>query len=167
MSFTRTEEIAAVTPGEFRVAFKSSDTSQPPWIKIFRCGETGPAELPNDIERANGYQMGGRFVPADLHGGVEWENVYVAGGTTSTTKYKAESSERVTVPAGTYDAMRVGYVRTDRVGDTTQMTVEGTLWFAPGVGVVREQFKQTNNVGGQSSQGETIEELVAFERGGT
>src|SRR5207245_8886269 len=53
MSFTRTEEIAAVTPGEFRVALKSSEKNEPHWSKVFSSGETGPDELPKDLWRGS------------------------------------------------------------------------------------------------------------------
>jgi hypothetical protein len=165
MNFNRTEEIVGVTPGEFRVAFTSSDSSETPWIKIFRCGQSGPGELPNEVERANGSLMSGIFVPARLESGTEWENVYATGPTTSTTKFHADGAERVTVPAGTYDAVRVSYVRTDRSASAVSMTVEGTLWFAAGVGVVREEFRQKTMIGNTTAEGQTMEELIAFDAG--
>ncbi len=160
MNFNRTEQIVSVTPGEFRVAFTSSDSSAPPWIKVFRCGQSGPAETPNEVELANGTVMSGVFVPSVLQPGGEWENTYGPG---STTKFRADRIESVTVPAGTYDAMRVSYVRTDRSGNTITMVVEGTLWFAPGVGVVKEEFRQTTNMATTPAEGQTTEELTAFE----
>lgn len=163
MDFKRTEKIVAVTSGEFHLAFASTDSSEAPWVKIFRCGVSGPAQVANDIERANGMRPSGVFVPAKLESGTEWESMYESGtGNVSTTKFRAIDREQVQVPAGSYNAMRVDYVRTDATGTGMTMKVEGSLWFAPDVGVVNEKFRQSANVGGTKEEGETVEELVEF-----
>lgn len=54
------------------------------------------------------------------------------------------ASERVTVPAGTFDCVRITRVNPEKAGS------ERTYWLAPGVGKVRET-------------GERLEELVSFE----
>jgi uncharacterized protein DUF3108 len=166
MDFTRREEVVNVTPGEFRIAFTSSDSQEPPWIKFFRCGESGPAQIPNDFERANGTRLTGVFVPTTMQPGTEWENVYASGGSTSSTKFRADGTERITTLAGTYDAVRVRYTRTDRSATSADpsLIVEGTLWFAPGVGVIKEEFTQTTNPSIRA-EGQTLEELIAFSAG--
>jgi hypothetical protein len=60
--------------------------------------------------------------------------------------------EEVTVPAGTFKAIRVEQVSTDFVTKTVNQTI--TTWYAPGVGPVRIIYR-----GGSSR------DLVAFKRG--
>ncbi len=162
MNFDRSEEVVGVTPGEFRIAFTSTDSNEPPWVKIFRCGESGPAEIPNEIMRANSMRTRGLFIPANLDAASQWESTFESGSSVSLTQFRAAGQEHVTVAAGSFDAIRVDYVRTDRGESGIDMKVEGSLWFAPDVGVVKETFRQTTTVDKKTREGQTLQGLVSF-----
>jgi hypothetical protein len=84
--------------------------------------------------------------------GDEWtEEVAAQPGVrvASTTKYKTVGPEEVEVPAGKFKAVRVDSVRT-----TKDYTATTSIWFAPGVGIVKDVSKTGTN--------ETVRLLKSF-----
>ena len=98
----------------------------------------------------------GATLPANVQPGMKWPYSIDVTGTLSqgalsadlkggvTTEFQAVGMEQVTVPAGTFDAMKVQGVSTFKVsinygGLALPITsvVNSTFWFAPGVGWVK------------------------------
>lgn len=71
------------------------------------------------------------FVKPGANAGDQWE--YKPARGTVTYSYTARGSERVEVPAGTFDAVRVEEVSKRAAGKEGSRT----LWYAPGVGEVK------------------------------
>lgn len=65
--------------------------------------------------------------------GDEWEFAFALGGLETRGKKVARKPERVTVPAGTFDAVPI---ETDFAVDGRAMP-RATFWYAPGVGMVK------------------------------
>jgi hypothetical protein len=103
-------------------------------------------------------------LPSEISPGDTWSQTFTLEGTQNVTadqtsnvvgqvKYDstAVSVESVTVPAGTFDALRVEGpnsmdLTVEMSGFTVPMTISGTLvrWYAPGVGYVKSV--ETSNV---------------------
>lgn len=98
----------------------------------------------------------GVTIPASVDPGDKWNFSLTIKGTQEVSGVKAETSgdaaydftavgmESVTVPAGTFDAMKVDGVLTLDLTATVsglsipvKITMNNTLWFAPGVGMVK------------------------------
>lgn len=95
----------------------------------------------------------GSFLPpGELAPGATWENSYIiqmsfSGGGQSFTSSSSTSQvftavglETVTVPAGTFEAMRVesvGSITSETMGQSFTSDISTTYWFAEGVGMVR------------------------------
>jgi hypothetical protein len=95
----------------------------------------------------------GSFLPpGDLTPGMTWENSYTiqssfsvegqsfSSSATSSQTYTAIGLETVTVPAGTFEAMRVdsvGSVTSTAMGQSFTSDISATYWFAEGVGLLK------------------------------
>ena len=77
-------------------------------------------------------------IKSDLKAGLKWkaETIYLSCGFGSHEENYATSVEKVTVPAGTFDAIRVDIAHEERV--------HTSLWFARGKGLVK--MKQGDQV---------------------
>ncbi len=109
----------------------------------------GPMQTEVTLESNQGF-----YHPADLHPGQTWQQKTVFKGKStlegagvlesrSEVNYacRAEAFETVTVPAGTFEAVRVTcethHTLTLAVGMTFELTTHSTLWLARGVGLVK------------------------------
>jgi len=96
----------------------------------------------------------GVSIPADVQPGDSWssdEEITASGFGVDETftihaDYHAIGMETITVPAGTFDALRVDFTMTN-TSETLPVSIEGTSWFAAGVG----QVKNTGLLGDISS----------------
>lgn len=73
------------------------------------------------------------FVVAGMKAGTESPEIQAAGGSLS-RKTQVVGRESVTVPAGTFPAIRLLMTGTDG-----ELELRRTIWFAPGSGIVREE----------------------------
>lgn len=73
------------------------------------------------------------FVIAGMRPGQELANIGVEGGS-HTRGIRVVARERVIVPAGEYDAIRLLML-----GNDGEFEIRRTSWFAPGVGIVKEE----------------------------
>jgi hypothetical protein len=80
-------------------------------------------------------------IKSDLKAGMSWkaETIYLSCGFGSHVEEYSTVTEKVTVPAGTFEAIRVDVAHEKRV--------HTSLWFAPGRGLVKIK------------QGERVEEV--------
>jgi hypothetical protein len=93
--------------------------------------------------------VSGVSLPKDIQPGDEWQQVAEVAANINGTKmdgwlifdYKAVGIESVTVPSGTYDAMRVSATIKIEVTPLriTAGSYEATSWLAPKVGIVKTQ----------------------------
>jgi hypothetical protein len=76
-------------------------------------------------------------LPADLQPGARWSSaqVYLSCGFGIVEQTFAASAEQVTVPAGTFDAIRI---------DATDMYGDYSLWVVEGLGLVKQVRGETN-----------------------
>ncbi len=94
----------------------------------------------------------GVTLPADLRPGRTWSQRLVYSGRQTvgeltidsrndlTTSCKATGEEQVTVPAGTFQALRVECSYAMKItlqGTTLPLNMNGVIWYAQGVGVVK------------------------------
>lgn len=84
----------------------------------------------------------------------------VPSTTTADSTNVVEALEKVTVPAGTFDAYRINRTETDTFQDSTD-TVAILLWYAPSAcNIAKSQSTTTNSLDGTTFQ--STEELAAF-----
>lgn len=76
-------------------------------------------------------------------------NVTMKGGlaaqvSVKITKRKVEAQEKITTPAGTWNAYKITYHSETRInmGFSIPVRIEMTEWFVPGFGMIRSQSKQ-------------------------
>lgn len=103
-------------------------------------------------------EMSGEILPADMRVGKEWTNVSRVKITTSDTSpigsmmngriskttivNKVTAEERVTVPAGTFTALKVEQtitVESEVAGRPFSTTTESTSWYVKDVGLIKTQ----------------------------
>lgn len=128
-----------------------------------------PAGVEAQLTTANAT---GLTLPADVQAGMKWPYSIDLAGTLSqgslsaqlagaiTTEFQALGREQVTVPAGTFDAMKVQGISTVKVsadyhGLSVPITsvVNTTFWFAPGVGLVKSA--ESGELAGAAVSGNT------------
>jgi hypothetical protein len=76
--------------------------------------------------------------------GEGWEYTYIRGRTTFRSQLKVVGPERVDVPAGKFDAVRVDGTETYEQGGVAAGGAAPTLssrWYAPGVGLVKRVWR--------------------------
>jgi len=102
-------------------------------VSSFRCSKEGITPMDEGTE-FTGVQYGNDLAP---DGGWTW--TWAATGISASYDYRVAGREEVTVPAGTFDAVRVNY--TGKVLSETRGElgpVVGTLWIVEGVGLVKQ-----------------------------
>lgn len=123
-------------------------------------------------------QVTGMTLPASIAQGDTWSQVFILEGTQTLPGDQSATSEgdvqfsstaggmeSITVPAGTFEALRVESTSTMEItvelsGFKVPTTIEGTSirWYAPGVGLVRSV--ETSNM--FDTQAEVITELTGY-----
>jgi hypothetical protein len=102
-------------------------------VSEFRCSKEGITPM-SDGTKFTGVQYGNDLAPG---GGWKWN--WAGTGISASYDYRVAGRERVTVPAGTFDAVRVNY--TAKVLSETRGElgpIRGTLWIVEGVGLVKQ-----------------------------
>lgn len=131
------ERVISVEKDRYRVATTMvGSTSESTWL----CTDKG---LEMQIDEIPGMSITttGSSIPATMEVGAEWTQTFEMKGpgisTKITTVNRVVAREKITVPAGTFDAFRVDYeAETAGVGEAPSVT-RGTQWFAVGTGIVR------------------------------
>ena len=162
---TFTTTITEVRPDGFSTSTKLADTGtaeqdwacKPEGLVALGTGPTGLAlslqGIKVDLTVSN---VSGVTLPAKVEAGMQWPYGFDVDGSLSqgnlsatvkgnvSTASQANGTESVTVPAGTFDAMKVESVTTLSVTANYQgiplpltATLNTTFWFAPGVGWVK------------------------------
>lgn len=99
----------------------------------FRCSKEGITPMSGGA-KFTGVQYGNDLAPG---GGWKW--TWAGTGISASYDYRVAGREKVTVPAGEFDAVRVDY--TAKVLSETRGElgpVRGTLWIVEGVGLVKQ-----------------------------
>ena len=102
-------------------------------VSSFRCSKEGITPIDEGTE-FSGVQYGNELAEG---GGWTWS--WAGTGISASYDYRVAGREKVTVPAGTFDAVRVNY--TAKVLSETRGElgpVHGTLWIVEGVGLVKQ-----------------------------
>ncbi len=102
-------------------------------VSSFRCSKEGITPMDEGTE-FSGVQYGNDLAPG---GGWTWG--WAGTGISASYDYRVAGREEVTVPAGTFDAVRVNYtakVLSETRGELGPL--RGTLWIAEGVGLVKQ-----------------------------
>ncbi len=106
--------------------------------------------LPANIQKGKSWMYGFKVT-----GNIVRDNVTVGVSGTVTTTFQAIGAENVTVPAGTFDAMKIAAItKMDMHGNYYGMDVpissevDSNFWFAPGVGWIKST--QTGSLPGMS-----------------
>jgi hypothetical protein len=84
------------------------------------------------------------FLKAGAKAGDEWEYTYTRPPTTFRNRLKVVGPDRVEVPAGKFDAVRVDQSETNSlvgVANPNGPSIESACWYAPGVGLVRQVWQ--------------------------
>lgn len=89
-----------------------------------------------------------------------YTEAFVSGGE-GTMSWRADGSESVSVPAGTYSTDRI-IGRLDAQADAATTAQDITLWMAPNVGMVKQETTTMGSSGGGSAAANTILELKSF-----
>ncbi len=185
-SFTYTDTITEVRADGFTVTSQFSDVSR---TQEWKCTPDGLLALSVDGGNAAGLSTQGlkadfttsgatgitlpSTVPSgmkwnyglDIQGTIEYQNQSADANGSVLTDMQEAGTESVTVPAGTFDAMKIEGTSTFNItatfhGLNIPVTVNGntTLWYAPGVGLVKST--ESSNIAGQSLSSTT--ELQSF-----
>jgi hypothetical protein len=124
-------------------------------VSAFRCSAAGITPV-EEGTKFTGVQYGNDLAP-----GATWTWSWAGTGISAKYHYLVTGKERVTVPAGTFEAARVDY--TAIVTSETRgvlPTVHGTLWIAKDVGLVKQLEDDPGAIGLLSSR-TTLELLSA------
>jgi hypothetical protein len=100
---------------------------------VFACSEEGITPVAAGTT-FTGVQYGYRLEP-----GHSWTWSWAGTGISSSYVYRVVKVEQVTVPAGTFDAVRVDYsakTTSETRGELPE--IKGTIWIAPGIGLVKQ-----------------------------
>jgi hypothetical protein len=102
-------------------------------VRAFRCSKEGITPMDEGTD-FTGVQYGNDLAPG---GGWTWS--WAGTGISASYDYRVAGREKVTVPAGTFNAVRVNY--TAKVLSETRGElgpIRGTLWIVTGVGLVKQ-----------------------------
>ena len=102
-------------------------------VSEFRCSKEGITPLAEGT-KFTGVQYGNALEPG---GGWKW--TWAGTGISASYDYRVTRREKVSVPAGTFDAVRVDYaakVLSETRGELGP--IRGTLWIVDGVGLVKQ-----------------------------
>jgi hypothetical protein len=163
---TQTDTVTDVGTDAFLVETQQPDLT---WVITWHCSPEGLYWLQSDGGMFSAIFQGdagtatietlsnsGVSLPTNVQPGDNWtatEEIHVAGyGVDETFSLSAEvhavGMELVTVPAGTFDALRIDYVISN-TSQTLPVTIESSSWFAEGVG----QVKNSNVANGSINSG--------------
>jgi hypothetical protein len=159
-STTETDTIVSIGPDSFTTKHDTGDGI--PWTQAWTCTKDGLVQLLNKGGPLSAFVQGddgtatvttksntGVTVPREFKTGDTWtqsgEVIIVGGQVSATVKFKysftAMGREWVTVPAGTFDAIRIDGTAQSLVtfqNQTSMTTVSGfRTWLVPGEGTVR------------------------------
>ena len=102
-------------------------------VSEFRCSKEGITPI-GEGTKFTGVQYGNDLAPG---GGWTW--TWAGTGISASYEYRVAGKEKVTVPAGMFDAVRVNYtakVQSETRGELGP--IRGTLWIVEGVGLVKQ-----------------------------
>lgn len=102
-------------------------------VSSFHCSAAGITPI------AAGTKFTGVQYGTDLTPGAKWSWTWAATGISAKYQYRVVGKESVTVPAGTFETVRVDYtavVTSETRG--VRPTLHGTLWIVSGVGLVKQ-----------------------------
>jgi hypothetical protein len=102
-------------------------------VSAFRCSKEGITPM-DEGTHFTGVQYGNDLLP---DGGWTW--TWAGTGISASYDYRVAGREKVSVPAGTFDAVRVNF--TAKVLSETRGElgpIRGTLWIVEGVGLVKQ-----------------------------
>lgn len=137
---TYKEKVVEVEEANFAVELEMEAV---PSTRIrYRCSAEGPmATQVGDV--AMGDDTGSHY-PTSLKVGNSWAVTQRAAGSVITTTYRITRKEKVSVPAGTFEAYRADYTREVKTeaGDSPN-TDSGATWFAANVGIVKAVSKMS------------------------
>ncbi|HEY5611244.1 MAG TPA: hypothetical protein VIL97_08550 [Thermoanaerobaculia bacterium] len=159
------EKIASVGPDGFIVerTYQSSEIGNGKSTKAFSCT---PAGLVLDSETSNGTVLRYRGIqlPASPSRGATFDHAVVLDPTQSIPiAHRVIGLEEVTVPAGTFNALRVDYRTVMDAGPDVRIEGNGSKWFAEGRGLVRATFHKVTTVSGKAENVlDSTSELVSF-----
>ena len=102
-------------------------------VETFRCSAKGITPV------AEGTTFTGVQYGNDLTPGATWNWSWAGTGISAKYVYRVVGPEKVTVPAGTFDAIRVDYTA-ETLSETRGKlpTVRGSLWIAKDIGLVKQ-----------------------------
>jgi hypothetical protein len=134
---------------------------------IYICSAEGPVAA-RDWTRFGVILNAASETPAGLAPALKWRTwteIVSPRRVVVKTGHEAKAVESVTVPAGTFDALRVDFERVD--GDEPRFGVRvetrGSRWYARGVGLLRFRAETVTTVGGVvQSRATTTQELLAY-----
>jgi len=131
------EEVTSVDPDQYKVVTTTAgNTVDVDWS----CTDEGLSvklgEVPGVVMKSTGVS-----IPAKLDVGDEWTQTFESGAEGFSQKMvtvnRVTGREQVTVPAGTYEALRVDFDIDMNIPGQGPVTSTGTQWFVPGVGLVK------------------------------
>ena len=118
---------------QWEETFKVEDLDPKHSTSKFRCSDEGITPVA-ERTKFTGVQYGN-----DLKAGAKWNWTWAGTGISAKYEYRVGAEEKVTVPAGTFDAVRVDY--TAQVLSETRgrlPLLRGTLWIVKDVGLVKQ-----------------------------
>lgn len=157
---TATHSMAVVDDGSFTLTVQGNDglftmdgtcgddgviLMNVPGVSATYSGEDGGSTLSTT-------NVDGVTVPDDIQVGDDWsQTISVVGSSgsevtlsaTIETIYKALGYETVTVPAGTFNALKVEQNGSMTMGETPAFEAQGFIWYVEGVGVVKSELDGT------------------------
>lgn len=162
---SRTSTITTLGNGAFTI---QTQRTTPPSASIshwtctpdgLAAGETNGIPLATILEQTqpelsvDSYPVSGVTVPAELKPGDTWtqtvsgtiQSKSAPGAVTILYQFKAVGEETVTVPAGTFQGMRVDGDATATLPDGASLPYKVADWYAQGVGLVQAETINNNN----------------------
>ena len=130
------------------------------------CTSEGPV-VARDWTRFGAVTAAGSETPHGMAPGLRWPTwaeVTLPRRVVVKTDHEAKTVERVTVRAGTFDALRVDFVRLEADDPQNGLRVEsrGSSWYARGVGPVRYRAETISRVRGRvQGRATVLQELVS------
>jgi len=161
------ERISSVNADGFVVerTYQSAEVGNGKSTKAFSCTAAG---LVLDSETTNGNVLRYRGIqlPATPSNGATFDHAIVLDvSETIPVAHRVIGLEQVTVPAGTFNALRVDYRTAMDAGHGIRIEGNGSKWFAEGRGLVRATFHKVTTISGKPENVlDWTSELVSFKR---
>jgi hypothetical protein len=157
---------AAATSVSLSHAHRQGDAAEPSTTEFeYICTAEGPVGA-RDWVRFGAVTGSGSETPRELAPGLRWSSwLEMAGPRRAVIKtdHHAQAVETVTVPAGTYEALRVDFERldADQPEYGLRLVSRGSRWYAKDVGLVRYRAETTTTIRGTVQGRATVtQELV-------